>query len=229
MSLWFSASAVVPALRLEWRLSEATAGWLTIAVQLGFVAGTLLSAFLNLPDIFSTRRLFACAAFAGALSNGLFGLLAHDPTSAVVLRFLTGVCLAGAYPPGMKMMATWFRAGRGMALGVLVGALTLVSVAISVNASSANWRQMFCLSRCWRPSAVWCVLFVEDGPYVPERALMVSSCSRPGNRWLANHTSDTRGSCTRCGRIGHDPRQCDATWRAPGAGRGRSFVVIGCG
>src|SRR5882762_3253296 len=114
MSLWFSASAVVPALRVEWRLSEATASWLTISVQLGFVAGTLLSAFLNLPDIFSTRRLFALCAFAGAITNATLGLLAHGPKAAVALRFLTGLFLAGVYPPGMKMMATWFRERRGM-------------------------------------------------------------------------------------------------------------------
>ena len=168
MSLWFSGSAVVPALRLEWRLSEATSGWLTIAVQLGFVAGTLLSAFLNLPDIFSTRRLFAFAAFAGALTNGLFGLLAHDPATAVVLRFLTGVCLAGVYPPGMKMMATWFRAGRGMALGVLVGALTLGKASpYLVNAlGSDNWRHnVLFVSLLATIGGLVVLLFVEDGPY----------------------------------------------------------------
>src|SRR5436190_1829029 len=142
MSLWFSASAVVPALRVEWRLSDSTAGWLTIAVQLGFVVGTLLSAFLNLPDIITTRHLFAVSVFAGALTNGLFGMYAHGPESAITLRFLTGLFLAGVYPPGMKIMATWFRERRGMALGVLVGALTLGKASpYLVNAlGSADWR-----------------------------------------------------------------------------------------
>src|SRR5258708_39705492 len=76
MSLWFSASAVVPALRLEWSLSDSSAGWLTIAVQLGFVCGTLLSAFLNLPDVLSVRYLFAASALAGALANAGFGIYA---------------------------------------------------------------------------------------------------------------------------------------------------------
>src|ERR1044071_6150581 len=67
MSLWFSASAVVPALRIEWNLSESAAGWLTIAVQLGFVCGTLLSALLNLPDVLRVRYLFAGCALAGAI------------------------------------------------------------------------------------------------------------------------------------------------------------------
>ena len=116
--------------------------WIAIAVQLGFVAGTLISATLNLPDIISTRHLFAVSAFLGAAANAIFGLYVHDPTTAIVLRFLTGVCLAGVYPPGMKIMATWFRERRGMALGVLVGALTMgKATPYLVNAlGSGNWR-----------------------------------------------------------------------------------------
>ncbi|HSL53892.1 MAG TPA: MFS transporter, partial [Pyrinomonadaceae bacterium] len=120
MSLWFSGSAVVPALTREWQLSPSQISWIAIAVQLGFVAGTLVSATLNLPDIISTRRLFAVSSFLGAAVNWVFGFYTLDPSSAILLRFLTGVCLAGVYPPGMKIMATWFRERRGMALGVLV-------------------------------------------------------------------------------------------------------------
>jgi hypothetical protein len=89
MSLWFSASADVPALRQEWKLSDASAGWLTIAVQLGFVGGTLLSAFFNLPDVIRARYLFALSALAGALTNAAFGAYAHNARTAIVLRFLT--------------------------------------------------------------------------------------------------------------------------------------------
>src|SRR6266576_2256614 len=118
MSLWFSASAVVPALRSEWSLSESAAGWLTIAVQLGFVCGTLLSALINLADVMRARNLFAIAALAGATTNACFALYADGPGMGISLRFVTGMCLAGVYPPGMKMMAGWFRRSRGMALGV---------------------------------------------------------------------------------------------------------------
>jgi len=168
MSLWFSASAVVPALRVEWNLSEGAASWLTVGVQLGFVAGTLLSAFFNLPDIFSTRCLFALSAFAGAVTNALFSLLAHGPKAAVALRFLTGMCLAGVYPPGMKIMATWFRERRGMALGVLVGALTLGKASpYLVNAlGSANWRHnVLFVSLLALVGGLIVILFVADGPY----------------------------------------------------------------
>ena len=135
-------SAVVPALRTEWNLSDASVSWLTIAVQLGFVCGTLLSAFFNLPDIINVRYLFALSAFAGAIANAAFGAYAHNIQTAIILRFLTGLFLAGVYPPGMKIMATWFQRGRGMALGVLVGALTLGKASpYLVNAiGSANWR-----------------------------------------------------------------------------------------
>src|SRR5437879_11557343 len=125
MSLWFSGSAVVPALAREWHNSPTAANWLTLSVQLGFVAGTLLSALANHPDIISPRHLFALTAIAGALVNAAFGLFAHDASMGILLRFLTGMFLAGVYPPAMKILATWFRHGRGLALGILVGALKL--------------------------------------------------------------------------------------------------------
>lgn len=168
MSLWFSASAVVPALRTEWNLSDASVSWLTIAVQLGFVCGTLLSAFLNLPDVINVRYLFALCALAGAVSNAAIGVYAYDLNTALVLRFLTGMFLAGVYPPGMKILATWFQRGRGMALGVLVGALTLGKASpYLVNAmGSANWRQnILAISLLALVGGIVVLLFVNDGPY----------------------------------------------------------------
>jgi len=168
MSLWFSASAVVPALRIEWNLSDASVTWLTIAVQLGFVCGTLLSAFFNLPDIINVRYLFALCALAGAFANAALGAFAHDANTAIVLRFLTGLFLAGVYPPGMKILATWFQRGRGMALGVLVGALTLGKASpYLVNAlGSANWRlNILFVSLLALLGGLIVLLFVEDGPH----------------------------------------------------------------
>ena len=168
LSLWFSGSAVVPALRLDWRLSDSQVSGISIAVQLGFVVGTLLSALLNLPDIFRTRYLFAISAVGGALTNALFGLYATGPESALVLRFITGVFLAGVYPPGMKIMASWFRRGRGMALGVLVGALTLgKATPYLVNAvGSLNWRHnvLFVSALSILGGAI-VLLLVNDGPH----------------------------------------------------------------
>src|SRR5690242_8073101 len=173
MSLWFSGSAVVPALTREWQLSPSQISWIANAVQLGFVAGTLISATLNLPDIISTRHLFAVSAFLGAIVNGVFGFYVHDPTTAIALRFVTGVCLAGVYPPGMKIMATWFRERRGMALGVLVGALTMgKATPYLVNAlGSANWRNnIFFVSVLAAIGGLIVLFFVDDGPYALQRA-----------------------------------------------------------
>jgi MFS family permease len=124
MSLWFAASAVTPQLGVLWGLTTSEAAWLTTIVQLGFVCGTALAALLNLPDLIPSGRLFAAAAFLGAAANATI-LAAPGYRSALVLRFLTGFFLAGVYPPAMKMTATWFRSQRGLAIGVIVGALTI--------------------------------------------------------------------------------------------------------
>ena len=168
MALWFSGSAVVPALDREWNLTDSQVSWIAIAVQLGFVAGTLLSATLNLPDIITTRHLFAVSAFLGAAANAIFGLYVHDASTAILVRFLTGVFLAGVYPPGMKIMATWFRERRGMALGVLVGALTMgKATPYLVNAiGSGNWRtNVLFVSLLSVIGGLIVLLFVSDGPH----------------------------------------------------------------
>jgi MFS family permease len=124
MSLWFSASAVTPQLRSIWGLTLAEAAWLTTVVQLGFVCGTAIAAVLNLADVIPAGRLFSACALLGAGVNAAI-LGAPGYPSALVLRFLTGFFLAGVYPPAMKMTATWFRSQRGLAIGVIVGALTV--------------------------------------------------------------------------------------------------------
>ena len=124
MSLWFVASAVSGQYQQRWQLTGAEAAWLTTAVQLGFVAGTALSALLNLADIIPARRLFAFSAVGAAIANALV-LTATGLSAALGWRLLTGLFLAGVYPPAMKMIATWFRARRGFAVGTIVGALTV--------------------------------------------------------------------------------------------------------
>jgi MFS family permease len=124
MALWFTGSAVGPSLAAAWELTSPQVGWLTTAVQLGFVLGTAASALLNLADTVPSRRLFALSAVAGAGANAL--LAATDRYDVALLsRLLSGVCLAGVYPPAMKMAATWFASRRGVAVGTIVGALTV--------------------------------------------------------------------------------------------------------
>jgi MFS family permease len=124
MSLWFAASAVSSQLGQRWDLVPSQTGWLTTIVQLGFVAGTAFSAMLNLADVIPSRKLFAASAFAGALVNASI-LIAPTYAAALALRFFTGFCLAGVYPPAMKMISTWFKSQRGLAIGTIVGALTV--------------------------------------------------------------------------------------------------------
>jgi MFS family permease len=124
MSLWFSASAVTPQLRSIWGLTIAEGAWLTTIVQLGFVCGTAIVAVLNLADIIPAGRLFSACGLLGAAVNAAI-LAVPGYRYALVLRFLTGFFLAGVYPPAMKMAATWFRSQRGLAIGVIVGALTV--------------------------------------------------------------------------------------------------------
>ena len=123
-TLWFSVSAVVPQLTVAWNLSDAQRSWMTMSVQIGFVTGALLSALLNLPDRMPGPRLFALSALAGAAVNAAIPALDLGPNAALVARFLTGVTLAGVYPPGMKLMASWCRVDRGLGIGILIGALT---------------------------------------------------------------------------------------------------------
>jgi MFS family permease len=126
MSTWFSASAVIPQLREEWTLSSGAAAWLTIAVQLGFVTGAIVSSLFNLSDLMSPRIIIFSGALGAAAANaGL--LLADGPADALPFRAFTGFFLAGVYPPALKLMATWFQRGRGLALGILVGAITVGS------------------------------------------------------------------------------------------------------
>ena len=131
LSLWFSATAVVPSLRAAGAISTTQQSLFTSAVQLGFVAGSLLSAVLGLADRLDPRRFFAASALAGAIANGLVAALEPGSPTVIVLRFVTGATLAGVYPVGMKLAASWAgtsgRQDMGLLVGLLVGALTLGS------------------------------------------------------------------------------------------------------
>jgi MFS family permease len=168
MTLWFSVSAVGPELAAAWGLSATETAWLTNAVQLGFVVGALLSALFTVSDVIKPRYLFSASAVVGSAATVIIATSVSSFLPAVVLRFLTGVALAGVYPPGMKIMAGWFRAGRGFAIGVLVGALTV---------GSAMPHLLRGVGGVGRPTPVLLgaaglatvgavlVLFVEPGPY----------------------------------------------------------------
>ena len=122
---WFSSAAVTPLLREAWQTQGLELAMLTVAVQLGFAAGALLLAIVGAPDVIRGDRLFFWGAVITGAANLGFAWLATDPASALPFRFLTGVGIAAVYPVGMKLIAGWFRAGRGIAIGILIGALTV--------------------------------------------------------------------------------------------------------
>ncbi len=169
MAVWLSASAVVPALSTAWRLSDSGRAWLTMSVQLGFVAGALGSAVLNVADRLPARWLFTVSALLAALATALIPLAARGLGLALLLRFLTGLFLAGVYPVGIKIMATWTKADRGLAIGLLVGALTLGTAA-------PHLLNAFGGRRAWEPvlygaaglaalGGLLAAAFVREGPY----------------------------------------------------------------
>lgn len=124
-SLWFAGNAVMVDLQQEWSLEEGALGMLTSSVQLGFIAGSLLFAVFNVADRLSPRLVFAVCASMGAAANAAVALGVEGLNALLVLRFVVGLCLAGIYPVGMKIAASWFAKGLGQALGLLVGALVL--------------------------------------------------------------------------------------------------------
>lgn len=124
MAGWFAGGAAAGELAIRWNLTPVDAAWLTSAVQLGFVIGTLMAAVLNLPDLIPSRWYVAAAALAAGVANASLLVVDGFP-AALVTRFMLGVCLAGVYPPAMKMAATWFKDRRGFAIGAVVGALTV--------------------------------------------------------------------------------------------------------
>lgn len=148
MATWFAASASAPALRHEWGLNSWQGALLTSSVQLGFVVGAVASAVLNLPDVLDAGRLMAGAAVVAALTTAAMAVLAHELWVGAFLRLLTGVALAGVYPVAMKLASSWFLRGRGLALAILIGALTLGSALpeiIDVGGAD-TWRAGLCAS-----------------------------------------------------------------------------------
>jgi MFS family permease len=173
MTLWFSATAAAPAIAADLSITGAGTAWLTMAVQAGFVAGTLVSAVLNLADAINARRLFALGCAAGALANAGIALTS-SPLVVVSLRFATGAALALVYPPGLKIAAGWFLERRGTALRIVVGALTIGSAfphLLAWGAAEVPWRGLLLVSSALAVAGGTVVaLGVRDGPHVSASA-----------------------------------------------------------
>ena len=169
MTPWFSATVAAPGMIKEWGASEDTSAWLTIAVQLGFVLGTFVSAALLLSDRWSARRLAALSSVVAAIGTSLLAAPSIGPNEAVLLRTATGVALAGVYPPGIKIAAGWWRSQRGTAIGILIGALTVGSAApllLRLTPVTSSWRGIVLLAGLAALSSATLFWFVvREGPF----------------------------------------------------------------
>lgn len=168
MTVWFSVTAVGPALKAHYLLTDRQLAFLVMAVQFGFVLGTLFIAFTNLVDVFNTRRVLSFSAFLAAIVNALYLLWADQFELSLVLRLLVGFCLAGIYPPGMKILAGWFKSGRGLAIGVMVGALSIGNALphwIGVVMQEAWQTTILATSSLTLVAAAIIFFLVQDGPH----------------------------------------------------------------
>jgi MFS family permease len=174
LTTWFSATSVTPELKREWSLSPLAISWLTIGVQIGFVCGALAASLVNLPDIVRLNRLMALSALLAAAANATL-LTAHGPVGAVAARVVTGFALAGVYPPALKLVSTWFNRDRGIALGTVVGALTIGSSMPHLFrslSSAVDWRFVVKISTlATSAGGVLLWLFAREGPYPFGRAI----------------------------------------------------------
>ncbi|MDG2287012.1 MAG: MFS transporter [Alphaproteobacteria bacterium] len=206
MALWFSATAVVPALKAEGGLDNFTAGLFTSAVQAGFVIGTLCFALTGIADRFDPRRIFLISAEIAALAN--LAILALDPASplAITLRLVTGICMAGIYPIGMKLAASWARGNVGLLVGALVGALALGSASphLFVFAGDVDWRFTLILASASGAIAGALILAAAEGPAAKRAARFKISdvkayWTNRGSAMPISAISAICGSSTLCG------------------------------
>jgi MFS family permease len=172
-SLWFSANSAADDLTRAWQLTTADIGNLTIAVQAGFIAGTLLISATGLADRFAASRIFAVAAIFGAIANAGFALLAGGVSDALVFRFATGLALAGVYPLGMKLVVSWTPDKTGHALGLLIGTLTLgTALPHLVRGVGAGWQwqSVVLTSSVLALLGAAMIARLGDGPHLPKSA-----------------------------------------------------------
>lgn len=142
LSLWFSASVILPELRGLWNLNSTTEAWVSASVPMGFVIGAFVSSYFGLADRYNPRKIFALSALAGGIVNGLL-LFTDAAALGIILRLVTGITLAGVYPTAVKILSQWFPQKRGLAIGILIAALTLGSSLphfIIVFLSVVNWK-----------------------------------------------------------------------------------------
>lgn len=201
LSVWFSATAVVPSLRAEWGIGSTAAVWLTASVQIGFVVGAVTSAVVNLADRIRPHHLLAASALGAATCTAALALSVNGIGAAIPLRFLTGMFLAGVYPVGMKLMASWSGpAERGRSFGILLGALTLGSALPHLigGLGELPWRTVMLTAAALAAlAAVVALAVLRPGPHLEIRAIT------PNPRHALVVFTDRRARLASLGYFGH--------------------------
>ncbi len=201
LSVWFSAAAVIPGLRSEWGFGSTASGWLTASVQIGFAAGAVISTLLHLADRITPQHLLAAAAACAAACTAAMALLAHNLCEAIALRFLTGVALAGVYPVGMKLIASWSESSdRGRWLGILIGSLALGSAfpQLITGFGPLPWRTvMLTAATLSAIAATIAVAAIVPGPHLGSRAIT------PNHRNVLAMFTERSFRLTSLGYMGH--------------------------
>jgi MFS family permease len=172
-SLWFSANAAAGDLATSWGVGPREVGYLSTAVQAGFIAGSALVALTGLADRVAASRIFVVAGVLGAASNAAFALLANGLGGGLVFRFLTGMTLAGIYPMGMKLIVSWVPERKGAALGWLVGTVTLGTATphlVRAIGSGWRWQTVVLTSSVLALAASATIALLGDGPHLPPPA-----------------------------------------------------------
>ena len=175
-SLWFTPNGVASALMVDWELSLNQLGYLTSAVQFGFIIGTLFVAFSGLADRYRASRIFTISAVLGALFNALFIVSQGSFTSALLWRFLTGICLAGIYPLGMKLVVSWVPNKTGHALAWLVGMLTLgtsLPHAMRGMSSGFDWQWVVLGASLLALVSAFMIYRLGEGTHLPASSVMI--------------------------------------------------------
>jgi MFS family permease len=167
-SLWFSANSTAADLMRLWHASESDIGWLTSAVQLGFILGTLGISLSGAADRFKASAIFVCSALAGAVFNAGFAWLSVDLASGAAFRFAVGICLAGIYPMGMKLIVGWAPHKTGQALAQLVAMLTLGTAlphALRGMGADFPWQLVITASSALALLGAGVIAALGDGPH----------------------------------------------------------------
>ena len=171
-SLWFSANGAADDLTRLWGLSPTDLGWLTNAVQAGFIAGALAFAFSGLADRFAASRIFTACSVMGAAFNALFALSSGGLAGAMAFRFVVGLALAGIYPLGMKLIVGWSPQSAGRSLGWLVGMLTLGTAlphGLRAAGAAVSWQAAVLASSALALVGAALVARLGDGPHSVRR------------------------------------------------------------